>query len=69
VFCLNAKADKEIWRYKTGRRKNSQATPSIDGEYLYAVSYDGLVVCLTVKNGELVWSPKTKVWLRNLPRR
>ena len=56
VLCLDADTGEEIWRYKTGERKIPQPTPAIDGEYLYALTHDAVLVCLKKKNGKPVWS-------------
>jgi len=56
VLCLDADTGEEIWRYKTGERKMPQPTPAIDGEYLYALTRDAVLVCLKKKSGKLVWS-------------
>jgi outer membrane protein assembly factor BamB len=55
VLCLDAHTGEEIWRYKTGKSKLAQATPTLDGKYLYALSYDGILLCLKAKSGKLVW--------------
>ena len=55
VLCLDADTGEEIWRYKTGERKIPQPTPAIDGKYLYALTYDAVLVCLKAKNGQKVW--------------
>jgi len=55
VVCLDADNGKEIWQHKTGERKIPEATPAVDGKYLNALTRDGILLCLKVKNGELVW--------------
>jgi len=55
VLCLDADTGEEIWRYRTGKRKIPEATPAIDGTYLYALTYDGVLLCLKTKSGKLVW--------------
>lgn len=59
VYCLNAKTGEEIWIYsysaETGDYKGPRATPVLDGDRLYTVSQDGLVVCLDATDGKAVW--------------
>ena len=55
VLCLDADTGEEIWRHKTGKSKLAQATPTLDGKHLYALSYDGVLLCLKAKSGKLVW--------------
>jgi outer membrane protein assembly factor BamB len=56
VICLDADTGQGQWRYNYGRFKEPGSTPAVDGKFLYAVSYDGIAVCLKTKNGDLVWS-------------
>jgi outer membrane protein assembly factor BamB len=56
VLCLDAETGAEVWRYNTGGGMAPQATPALDGEYLYALSYDGILLCLKRKRGRLAWS-------------
>jgi outer membrane protein assembly factor BamB len=56
VLALDAETGEEIWRYDTGKRKMPQATPTIDGKYVYALSYDGVLISSKARSGRLVWS-------------
>ncbi|MBN2703437.1 MAG: PQQ-binding-like beta-propeller repeat protein [Pontiellaceae bacterium] len=59
VFCLDASSGDEVWKYSyhtsSGSYKGPRATPVIDGENLCMVSRDGVVYCLTVSDGKLIW--------------
>jgi outer membrane protein assembly factor BamB len=59
VYCLDAKTGKKIWDYeyecKTGQYKGPRATPVVDGENLYTVSREGLVICFDAESGKKKW--------------
>lgn len=55
VICLNASNGKELWRFPFETLYDSKSTPVIDGEFLYALSGDGLLFCLATEDGQLVW--------------
>ena len=55
VYCLNAETGKEIWRRTTENFQDPQSTPTIDGEFVYALSKEGLLLCLKAKNGKIQW--------------
>ncbi|MFT5123578.1 MAG: outer membrane protein assembly factor BamB [Kiritimatiellia bacterium] len=62
VWCLNAKDGSEIWaaRYPVKFEKRmyeggTSATPTIDGNHVYAFSYDGQLVCLNKADGKEIW--------------
>ena len=54
VYCLNAETGGEIWLHASSSVQ-PQSTPTIDGNYLYAQSYKGVLLCLNAKNGKLRW--------------
>jgi outer membrane protein assembly factor BamB len=58
VLCFNASTGEEIWRYsfETSSYYGPMATPAIDGNRVFALGWEGTLLCLNVKNGELVWS-------------
>jgi len=55
VVCLNADTGQEVWRsaFEGGFEINS--TPATDGKFVYAISTEGVLVCLQSKNGKLRW--------------
>ena len=55
VYCLDALTGKEIWRYSFESNTDPCSTPTIDGEYVYALNTDGILLCLRIKNGKLKW--------------
>jgi outer membrane protein assembly factor BamB len=55
VFCINADTGKEIWRSDTDSIQDPQSTPTIDGGSVYALSKEGLLLCLMAKSGKIVW--------------
>jgi len=56
VLCLDAATGKELLRYNSGPGMMPQGTPALDGKYLYALTYDGTLLCLKRERGRLVWS-------------
>jgi outer membrane protein assembly factor BamB len=63
VYCLDAKTGKEIWTAtypcKPGKFKGPRATPVVDGENLYTVSRDGLLICFKAETGAKKWEIDT----------
>jgi outer membrane protein assembly factor BamB len=55
VICLNASNGKERWRFPFETLYDSKSTPVIDGEFLYALNGDGLLLCLSAEDGQLRW--------------
>ena len=63
VYCLDADTGETIWRYRYGWPYEAigvypgpRATPTLSGRYVYFTAPNGLVGCLTVDRGRLVWS-------------
>ncbi|MGZ0167347.1 MAG: outer membrane protein assembly factor BamB family protein [Planctomycetales bacterium] len=55
-FAIELKTGKRKWASKIGTTaRNVMATPTVHGEFVYAVDPDGDLVCLAVSNGEIVW--------------
>jgi outer membrane protein assembly factor BamB len=58
VMCLNAVTGQEIWRYIIDDDvgiKDANSTPITDGDFVYAISNQGVLVCLKAKNGKPRW--------------
>ncbi len=55
VYCLNAETGDEIWRHLIDDYYDPQSTPAIDNKYVYALSRNGILVCLKAKNGKIRW--------------
>ena len=58
VYCLNVETGAEVWQYLypcKSRGQGTQATPTIDGKYIYTLSAEGHLHCLKAKNGKVQW--------------
>ncbi len=61
VVCLDAGAGKEIWKAKIGPTSSPggyagpRCIPTVDGDRLYAIHPNGILVCLKTKDGALLW--------------
>jgi outer membrane protein assembly factor BamB len=61
LICLDANAGKELWVSPVGSiLKNDwgngpRGTPTVDGDFVYAMSGDGLVACASASDGKIVW--------------
>jgi outer membrane protein assembly factor BamB len=61
VLAIDTKTGKKAWETLTGksfrerRGHGPRGTPTLDGNYLYAMAADGTLVCLEKKSGAKVW--------------
>jgi outer membrane protein assembly factor BamB len=58
VFCLNASTGQEIWRFAFEEDigfNEANSTPTTDGKFVYALSNQGMLICLETKSGKLSW--------------
>jgi outer membrane protein assembly factor BamB len=62
VICLDAATGKQKWAVKLDNRiyennwgDGPRCTPTIDGDHLYAMSGNGVLACLKVADGSIVW--------------
>ncbi len=61
VLALDASTGKQIWRAHTGipfkesRGYGPRGTPTVDGDRLYALAADGMLVCLDTATGKRIW--------------
>src|SRR5262249_28586442 len=62
VFCLDAQTGKELWRTRTGPGGGDgpRCTPTIDGDYVYALTRQGNLTCLKVADGSILWQKDLK---------
>jgi outer membrane protein assembly factor BamB len=64
VFCLDLKDGKKVWSAEVGATRGGypapRSTPTVDGDRVYALSSNGVLVCLGTARGELIWK-------KNLP--
>jgi outer membrane protein assembly factor BamB len=55
-YCLNAGTGKVIWEKKLLKSGwEPEATPTIDGDRVYALGQDGKMFCLRAANGKVLW--------------
>ena len=59
VIALNVKDGKQVWKHsydcKAGDYPGPRATPTIDGQQVYALSQDGRLLSLDLKTGKVKW--------------
>lgn len=61
VLAFDANTGKQLWRTHTGvsfnesRGHGPRSTPTVDGERLYALAADGMLVCLDAATGKTIW--------------
>lgn len=61
LIALDANTGKEIWHAELGQRYDNnwgngpRATPTVDGDYVYAMSGFGDLVCAAANDGKVVW--------------
>ena len=67
VFALDEKTGKEIWHYRNGpawtdrgKFPGERATPTIDGDRIYAFSALGRLACLEAATGKEIWAKDLK---------
>jgi len=64
VLCFDEKTGKPLWKHEYQRRYNvayaagPRTTPVVEGDRVYALGAMGDLVCLNVKNGDLIWHKK-----------
>lgn len=59
LVALNVKTGTELWEITLNRNskfRDIDATPVIDGDYLYINSYDDKIYCISKNKGEIIWS-------------
>ena len=65
VHARSAKDGSSVWKTHIGpgwddEYIGARSTPTLDGDHLYALSTEGLLVCLKAADGKLVWSKDIK---------
>jgi len=61
VFCLNRADGKPVWSQALGQTRDQdrgpgpRGTPTVDGDRLYALSENGDLACLKIKDGSVAW--------------
>src|SRR5262249_14249152 len=67
VIALNEDDGRQLWSRRIGPAseaggfKGPRSTPTVDGNRLYALGVRGELVCMNVRNGEILWH-------KNLPK-
>jgi outer membrane protein assembly factor BamB len=66
VLCVDAKSGKPVWEYKYDVKYaisypgGPRCTPTVEGEYVYALGAEGHLACLKVTDGSKVWAKELK---------
>ena len=62
VWCLDADSGRELWRFEYPCKFDDHdyeggttSTPTVEGSFVYTLSYDGQVHCLNLDSGRKVW--------------
>lgn len=62
IFCFNALTGKTLWSHSYESKLDpkyydggTSATPTIDGNFVYTLSKDGLLFCFEASSGKVVW--------------
>jgi len=55
VLALNFANGRRLWALRIGAGEPN-STPTVDGDRVYALATDGVLVCLDVSNGHVAWS-------------
>jgi len=62
LIAVNASTGKEVWstpagpKYPNGWGDGPRMTPTVDGDRVFAIGGQGLLICVEAKDGKLVWS-------------
>ena len=67
LTCLNAETGEELWRFESptqyedmyGYNNGPRCCPVVDGERVYTYGVDGMLHCLRVVDGSLLWKVDT----------
>jgi outer membrane protein assembly factor BamB len=55
LIALDAENSSQIWSTPLGGNSEPNGSPTIDGDHIYAITYDGLLICAEFATGRLVW--------------
>jgi len=64
LICLDTKTGKELWAAELGPVLQNQwgdgprATPTVDGDLIFAMNAKGHLNCVSAKDGKVVWKKK-----------
>jgi len=67
VYCFDVANGKELWKYSYPAKLEPKmyeggpnATPTVDGKYVYTFSKRGKVLCLNAETGQKIWEAQIK---------
>jgi outer membrane protein assembly factor BamB len=66
VLAADVEKGEKVWSTQIGAGASNaygsgpRSTPTVDGDFVYALGSDGILACLRVKDGEKVWSVRLK---------
>ena len=66
ILCFDAKTGKALWThvddqtYELSYPAGPRCTPTVDGDRVYQLGAEGLLTCLRVKDGSVVWQKNLK---------
>jgi outer membrane protein assembly factor BamB len=55
LIALDAESGQKIWSTPLKADGDPNGTPTIDGQHVYAVTYNGVLVCADTASGRVVW--------------
>ncbi len=58
LIALSVKDGAELWSIPFGEGKHSNGTPTVVGEYVYAIGLKGDLICAEAATGKTVWSKR-----------
>jgi outer membrane protein assembly factor BamB len=60
IIALNADTGQEIWSTPLMAEGDPNGTPTIDGEHVFAITYNGTLACAETASGRVVWQKNFK---------
>lgn len=66
LICTNANDGKELWSAEIGKKLGNKwgdgprGTPTVDGDLVFAMGGEGVLICATVANGTVKWTKTMK---------
>jgi outer membrane protein assembly factor BamB len=78
IRALNVKDGSQIWSVRIGKVGNpdqrpnfpaARSTPTVEGDYVYALGSDGDLVCLQAKTGKIIWKKSLRTDFNGEPGR
>lgn len=55
LIALDAQSGREIWSVEVGGRERPNCTPTVDGDLVFAVSFEGDLLCADSRSGQEKW--------------